>query len=398
MIFFYGCAGHDMSEIDQQLAQKDSTYIYDIELDNIIEPVDEQSSVFDEFPFITEKPRRYYKGRFPSEFYKQNGVDLRSSSLDKVDLWSLELHPERLDVIYTNPIWIEDYKNISDDLFVNICYTYNLSDKQQNILKIWIENGGIFWIENGIYATGNELNSRKKIPKKQHFLGLNVRSSHYNLTDRTHSTVILFNHLQTSKGFENIHALQLNLDRSAQTFFIIEGEDLIREKSGKVLLSSANYGKGKIISMLPFESYDAYRDGEMLRWNLLKVLTKKVLVDEQELEELTVQTESLKTDETVDVKVKKVVKIEPVQVASVIQEGRCIQLFSGTSKSDSLEKIKKATTYPLARIEKRGIYYIGRVGMYSSYKEAKMDLIPLKRSYRDAFIRTCKMRIEDKKD
>ncbi len=270
-LLFNGCAHHRSVELDRQLQAVDNTYIYDIKLKNIIEPLNREDEPLTGFPFISTSTQRDHKGHFSPDFYAKNKSTLRTSSLEDVDIWSLGLEPGLLDVIYTKATWIEDYKDVSDDLFINICYSNNLSDRQQEILKQWIRQGGIFWVENGVYTTGSEINiTTTRDPKEQKFLGLDVSTMHFTLPEGLNKRDIVFDGLQTTLPFISIRSLQLDLKKAGEAFFIIEGESQIRDKKGQPLLSISKYGKGKIISLLPFESYDAYRDGELLRWQLLK--------------------------------------------------------------------------------------------------------------------------------
>ncbi len=375
-MLFQGCAQHQSSDFDEQLAEADNTYIYDIKLQNIIEPLDQKNKLFEGFPFISSSVSNDFKGHFSPEFYAKNRPDLRSSSLDKVDIWSLQLAPKLLDVIYIKAIWIEDYKDVSDDLFVNLCYTYNLSDGQQEILKEWIKQGGMFWVENGVYSTGSEIGPERRLSQKQRFLGREVKSVHYSLSDTVNKESIVFDRLDTTASFDNIRSLQLDLKRASQTFFIIEGEDHIKNSAGQTMLSIAKYGKGNIVSMLPVESYDAYRDGEILRWQLLKTLK-----------------EMRKADTTIiadkNIEEKKPEKEVIVQKATTLTKGRSIQLFSYRNKAGAYKALKEASKHELARVEKIGDFYVGRVGMYNSDKDASKDLKQLRLAYPGAYMRTC---------
>ncbi len=410
VVFFNGCSQHQPDDIDLQLAEKDNTYIYDIKLEDIIKPLDEKNSMFDQFPFISNAAKSSFRGRFSSEFYEKHKTDLRSSSLDKVDVWSLERDPKQLDVIYTRAIWIEDYKNISDDLFVNICYSYNLSDEQQEVLKAWIRQGGVFWLENGIYATGNEIGLKIDLPEKQKFLDFEVTSTRHRLSKTADKSTMVFNRLQTASELDDIHSLQLNLDRADQTSFIVDGKGMIEDEAGKTVLSLTQFGEGKIVSMFPFESYDAYRDGELLRWDLLELLktvrisdmttpADKTVSEPSSPETAAVQSSSELVQPKTNVQpsskpVAPKIIAAPVIVAAAVPEaeikrGRCIQLFSEPSRAEALEEIEKAKSFSLSRIVKIGSYYVGRVGMYTSDKDAADDLSRIQKNYPGAYTLNC---------
>ena len=70
----------------------------------------------------------------------------------------------------------------------------------------------------------------------------------------------------------------------------------------------------------------------------------------------------------------------------------CIQLKSMVdvnkdNLSDSTKSIVK--NFDKARIEKRGRYYVLRVGEYSHFKETSKDFKKLKKIFKDAYIRRC---------
>ncbi len=357
---------------------------YAVRVKNTIEPLKKTGDLFEGFPFISQADVRGFKGHYPPEFYIKNKTSLHSSSLDEVDIWSLQLSPKLLDVIYIKAIWIDDYKEMGNDLFGNICYTYNLSNGHQEILKEWIRQGGVFWIENGIYSTGSELGPEKKISSTQNFLGREVSLSHYTLDESVNKESIVYDRLHTTSSFETIRSLRLDLTRASQTFFIIKGKDQIVSSDKQSILSIADYGEGKIVSMLPFDAYDAYRDGELLRWELLKTLDKAHVLEEisrldsvEDKKNLEKEIHTLSMDDTV------------VTDDILLRRGHCIQLFSYSNKIGADQEILKARKFSLARVEKHGKYYSGRVGMYPSGKDAQDDLRHLGASYPGAYVRKC---------
>lgn len=369
LIFFFGCTQKnlDLSDVDRELSMQDETIIYDMQIDDISQKDRRLDSLFLDFPFISQSLKKDFKGHFSLEFYKKHKLSLNAKRVDRVNYSDLEKNFNSIDIIYTKKIWVNQYKQHSNELFVNLCDSYRLSYRQQNILKQWIKNGGIFWIENGLYGIGDDFDILPKKTKDLKFLDFNVSEYIFDT-----SKEIVFDDIQRVKQLENIKSLKMKVTDKKQINFIIDGSVLISSDTKKLLCLN-RYGKGKILSMLPFEFTDLNKDGELLRWKLLDIVKKDVMVD------------GLKIVAKETVVPKKRVKEKKQQ----IKEGLCIQLFSTYSYKDALKDIEDSKDYKLSRIENRGKIFTARVGMYSHMRDLKNDFKELKKLYPNAFVRRC---------
>ncbi len=238
------------------------------------------------FPFISLSYNIDFKGKFNDNFYDKIPYRYKSAFLPDVNFFKLLSNPFLYDFIYIQPIWVENFKRVSNDLFENICYSYNMSSKEREILKWWIKQGGVLWMESGIFATGYEnyttdiKRSDRKILKKLYkksknlsFLGKSIKTLHFRAKKidlvKIDMHNIVFKNLINQKGFEHLDTLSLKIDKFAQNYFVFNSGVLVKDKKGDILASQIKYGKGKVISLLPLDFTTRYYDGELFRWNLL---------------------------------------------------------------------------------------------------------------------------------
>ncbi len=380
MLVFGGCSSTQpsISDVDKKLKEKDAVYIYDIKMDNILKPSSNEATLFEKFPFNLSALSNDFKGRYAPTFYEKNNVTFKSSRMDRVDYWSLEKNLKSIDIIYTKAIWINHYKKVSNDVFTNICYAHKLSKEEQAILKKWIKEGGTLWIENGLYVTNKEFNSASVIDNNSTFLSSKIKQ--YNFESFNFSKNVAYENLRSNAIFQGIQSLQVNLKRNAQIHFLIQGDSILLNNE-ESLINVTNYEDGKIISLLPFEFTSLYRDGELLRWGILNLL------ESGDIQNYVIQP-ALKV-EIVEETVAQPIPTQPIPTPQTSTTGSCIQLFSCYDYDKAQKDIVDAKTFPLARIEKRGKAYTGRVGIYQRQKEAFKDLERLKEIYPNAFIRRC---------
>ena len=379
VISLIGCSQKklDISDVEKELEVKNKTLIYDIKMQDITQSLESSMSKFSKFPFISETVSNDFNGHYSPEFYEENPVTLSSQRMDKVDYWVLQRDFKSLDIIYTKSIWINQYKQVSDDIFVNLCYAHKLSPNQQKVLLEWIRQGGILWVENGLYATGDEFNLVKI--KSQNLKFLDFKVSQYTFEN---SKQVVFENVKSIRELQKIKSLQLTLQKKKQINYILKGTNLL-SSSDKILLSLNKYGKGKIVSLLPFEFTSLYRDGELLRWKVLGMLKS----DEKFIGLKIPKAPKIKLA-NFETELKKSISKSSVS-KSPLKEGFCIQLFSTHFYKSALEEIKYSVNFPLSRIDKRGKQFVGRIGMYQYIQEGERDLIRLKKIYPNAYMRRC---------
>ncbi len=387
-------------DIDKTLIAQDKSYIYDIKMQDIASDLKVHKSPLEQFPFIHNK-QAHLKGHFSPEFYAEHNYGLKAQQMDKVNFWELQKNPQALDIIYTKDILLENYKNISQDIFTNLCYAHGLSKLEQDILRQWIQNGGVLWVESSLYSI-DPIRSLDHGLKTDKFLGKEVRFVNIPQTQKSR----VYNTTNNKPYFDSIHSLELYKKRYSQICMIVDGDSLVATPD-ETVVSMSRYGEGMIISLLPFEYEKLYRDGELLRWKLLSVIHDPSVVQESAQRALQTDiqapilppatTEVQEPQQTTEIVVQEEQmqpQAEPIQESSTpaevaLTKGNCIQLYTAFSYKKAKKYFSYAQDFPLARIEKRGKAYTARVGMYAKVQDAKETLQQLKKHYPSAFIRRC---------
>ncbi len=280
-IFFLGCASH--TSLDQKIQNPEIVHIVTTKVQNIF-PLQKSTSYFDRFPFILKNYD--VRGKFSDDFYQRLNFIYTAKPIEEVDFWKLQKEAKSVDFIYVRPIWIKEYRKLSNDLFENICYSYNISKKEQDILKAWVAQGGKLWIESGTYSTKYDIFNKngeiatKKInylvkdslrnvrfwrnPIKSYlFYGQNLDPINYVPSIKT------FVVNTRASAFKDIKRLKIEVRDYVQNNFVILGEPLVVDTKRNPLVTLLKYKKGYVVSLLPFEYKDVYYDGELLRWRLL---------------------------------------------------------------------------------------------------------------------------------
>jgi len=399
-MFLIGCSQNrvEVSDIDHSLVAQEKSYIYDIKMQDIAQDLQVKQSPLEQFPFIHNK-QTHMKGHFSPEFYAAHNFSLQAKRMDRVDFWKLHKNPKSLDIIYTKDILLENYKEISDDIFTNLCFAHGLSKQEQDILLQWLDNGGVLWVEGSLYSI-EPIESLQRFKAKK-FLGKDV---HFIQLDQNMKDFVYYTTCN-DPYFKAIRVLEVYPKQYSQVCTIIDGRTLVATLD-QTVVSLSKYGKGMIISLLPFEYEKLYRDGELLRWKLLTLIhDPKELQKAQEVQQLqpvqpSYATQPEKTIQSVETIQQEVIPQEeelnttatPVvqtQQEEVLEHGNCIQLYTAFNYKKAKKYFVAAQQFPLARIEKRGRAYTARVGMYARVKDAKETLFKLKKYYPSAFIRRC---------
>lgn len=289
-----GCANSNNDALlEKKILSPQSVSIYDISVNNIFANVNNGRKLLQGFPFVSNTPIIDFRGKFSNQFYDKLDYRYTYASLKNVDFWKLRTNPFYLDFIYVLPTWANRFKKVSNNLFEDIGYSYNLSSKEQEILKWWIGQGGILWVEGGIYSTrydtfkkNGEINQRaikQKLVQKSKNL--------YFFNSKVHTTIykskqidfinyvpmkIRYKTTSTLSYFSDIKNLEIKTNNYLQADFMPQGEYLLTTKSKKPLVSFIRYGQGGVVFLYPFEFQNTRYDGELLRWKLLYFLLQKM--------------------------------------------------------------------------------------------------------------------------
>ncbi len=299
LLFLTGCATKSDIAFEKKVLSPEKVEIYDVSVDNIWPKINNGRQLLKGFPFISYKPIIDFRGKFSNQFYNKIDYRYKFDNIKDVDFWKLRTNPFAEDFIYVLPMWANEFKRVSNDLFEDIGYTYNLSTKEQEILKWWIGEGGILWVEGGIYSTrydtfkkSGEIDAKainaKMIRKSRNlkFFDRSVRTYIYKskkLDYINYEPLKLKYRVKSDiPYFQDIKNLQLITKNFMTVDFIPKGTYLLKSKSGKPLVSFVRYGKGGIVFLRPFEFQDKMYDGELLRWKLIFFLLNRMYMDMNE--------------------------------------------------------------------------------------------------------------------
>lgn len=300
IMFFSGCATKDNTYLEKKLLTPESVEIYDVKIDNVWPNVNVGRKLLKNFPFISNEPIIDFKGKFSDQFYGKIDYRYKFSNLKDVDFWKLRTNPFLEDFIYVLPMWANEFKKVSNDLFENIGYTYNLSSKEQEILKWWIGQGGILWIEGGIYSTRYDTFKKNgEIDSKAIIRKIEQKSYHLKFFDRYVKTYLYmskkidfvnykkleipFRTKSNIAYFSDIKTLKLETMNFLTADFIPKGDYLLETTNNKPIVSFIRYGKGGVVFLRPFEFQDKRYDGELLRWRLVYFLMNRKYLTSNEL-------------------------------------------------------------------------------------------------------------------
>ncbi|MRI83690.1 MAG: hypothetical protein C6I00_04645 [Nitratiruptor sp.] len=283
-----GCAPKGLEESVRQ----EPVRIYTIQVDRLFFQEGKGRERLLHFPFVSLEKGPPPKGKFSDAFYEGIDQHYEAKALGEVNFWQLEEDPKALDIIYALPIWINDYKDVSSDLLTNICYSLNVGPEEQGILKDWIAQGGVLWLESGLYSTkydhftrsGEIATSliRRKVKgglQGKKLLGKPIRT--YLFQGKNLDLVnylprqVTFEVVPKDPFFEGVKRLRLDVRNYLQNHFVVLGKPLVSDRNGQPLVTILQHGRGFVVTLLPFEYRDVYYDGELLRWKLLYYFLKR---------------------------------------------------------------------------------------------------------------------------
>jgi len=356
-LFITGCSTQYEKSLGKKILSPESVEVYDIYVENIYAQSNNRIRLLQKFPFISNQPVLDFHGKFSDEFYDKLDYRYKAAPLKDVDFWKLRTNPFIEDFIYVLPIWVNKFQRVSNDLFENIGYSYNLSHKEQEILKWWIGEGGIFWIEGGIYSTRYDTFKRNgEIASKQINQKIIQNSKNLHFFDKKVKTYIyqskridLINYLPlkitfktdtTLNYFQDIKKLKIQTQNYLSADFLVQTESLVKSKDNKVLVSFVPYGKGGVVFVRPFEFKDKRFDGELLRWKLLYFLLNKMYLNNHQIVEVeNITVEEIPMNKHDDIS-KKFEKEKRFVLNNLEFEYKSSQL-----KKESLELLKSVAAY-----------------------------------------------------
>jgi hypothetical protein len=283
------CSAKKGFTVADSLKEPDEVHIFTVPLNSLErELADGRSSVVKGFPFISFQSAIDFRGKFPPEFYAPMQGKWKAGAMREVDYWRLQKEPSLYDVIYMGPLWFQDLRKKGDDLLENIAYSFNIPKDQLAILDGWIRNGGILWLEPGLYISTYDYRLNRYDDKKLDELvlslkrqrlydkGVSVQVLRAKKTDDLHLEnlrhELLFRGGEKPGELDEINArvrsLLLEQNDYIGVYLAADGVPLIRDGK-KIYASYLKVGKGMVITMAPFDFKSAYHDGEIFRLALL---------------------------------------------------------------------------------------------------------------------------------
>ena len=286
LFYIYSCAPTAKTTPYDISAKPEEIYTFSISHESTSREVkDTKPDIVKGFPFVSAQPFGNFMGKFPPEFYSGIKYKWNAEYITFVDFWKLRYNQHLYDVIYINPMWIGDLSLKGEDFMKNIAYSYNISDEQMKILDKWVKDGGILWFESAIFISSYDYHLNKFDDEKLK-----------NLIERLRSMTLYGNKLNvqtlTAKRIDDFNVEKLKLEITPEKIqsageitdhvnrLLIEQPDYVGIyitadgnpviKSGDTVYASyVKYGKGKIITLAPFDFKNVHYDGEIFRLDLL---------------------------------------------------------------------------------------------------------------------------------
>lgn len=286
IFFMFSCAPTARTTSDLSATPED-IYIFEVSPKSTSREIQyDKPDILKGFPFISAHPVSGFTGKFPPEFYSANKLRWHAEYITFADFWNLRHNQHLYDVIYMNPVWIGALTLREDDLMKNIAYSYNIPSEKVMILDKWIKDGGILWIESAIFISSYDYNLNKFNDEKMSALtnsigAMTLFGNNLRVHTLTARRIDEFNVEKLSLKIvpdknipgirqinQSVNALLLEQPDYIGIYFSIDGVPFL-QSGDKVYGSYVKYGKGKIITIAPFDFKHAHYDGEILRLDLL---------------------------------------------------------------------------------------------------------------------------------
>jgi len=285
----FSCAAPHDAALDDYLAKQDDVPVFSVPLNGLSrEAAATGPEILQGFPFLSFQPVMKFRGKFPPEFYARFPRTWKAEAIRNVDFWKLRDNPALYNVIYVPPIWVGDIKTPRKDLLASLAVSFNIPEEQVEILGHWIRQGGVLWMESAFYSSSYDHRFRTDSEDRADRLirslgsmtlfghGLNVLPMKAKITEafsvETLSYEIRYRPPAKAGAVEPVNravrSLLLEQTDYLCLYVTVAGTPIIRD-GNRVLASYADVGKGKVITLAPFDFRNTYFDGELFRLTLL---------------------------------------------------------------------------------------------------------------------------------
>ena len=283
-----GCAPKIQPSPSEVYQMPPEVYTFSVPADSISREIKEKKpEILKDFPFVSYHPATDFRGKYPPEFYSQFKSRWKAESLKAADIWRLRHDPNYYDVLYAPALWIGNLTLKGQDFMKVIAGADNLPDEQLAVIEEWVRQGGTLWFESAIYIsaydyslsqfTDAKLDDMVRTLSGMKLFGNAIRVNSFKARkiDEFHTDMFVSEVIpeettdsQAAGITRDVKKLLLEQSDYVGIYFTIEGSPLI-QAGGTVYASSAEYGKGKVITLAPFDFRNARYDGEMLRFDMM---------------------------------------------------------------------------------------------------------------------------------
>ncbi len=223
-------------------------------------------------------------GKFSLGFYQKLRARGEVAPLAAVDVWELRHHPRQYDIITVGPVSITEWSGRSE-LLDQLELTHGLTKDKAAVLVNWVKAGGVVWVEFGVVVQGHEWirNAERRMPAPPVLSGFTIfgyrtHGLTYEAKQRRWFEVepavfSIRNEARHAATADVTHLKLLQAD-AATAYAVIDGDQgevLVRDGE-RVYATVVPLGRGRIVSTLPFDRWDAESDGEKYRINLVEWL------------------------------------------------------------------------------------------------------------------------------
>ena len=226
------------------------------------------------------------RGKFSLRFYQRLRAHPVVASLAEVDVWELRDHPRRYDIITIGPVTISRYRaQARKDLLDQLVVTERLTADQANVLLNWALTGGVIWVEFGVTIQGHEWVNRdtRTLPPQPDLAGFTIFGLPTHTVEfKAKSTgrltfepaVVRIGNESKHSATADVKSLQL-VQSDFQTAFVVldaAPEQVLVSDGTRVYATVVPFGRGRIVSTVPFDQWAVDTDGEKYRINLVEWL------------------------------------------------------------------------------------------------------------------------------
>lgn len=219
-------------------------------------------------------------GKFSLRFYERLRARPVVAPLGAVDVWELRHHPRQVDIVTVGAVPVRQWSGRAE-LLDHLATTDGLTRDKAEVLVNWVRSGGVLWVEFGVFLQGHEWvrGGPRRLPPLPDLAGFTIlglptqtavfeakRTGAFTIEPVVVTTTNQAQHPATA-DVRTLKLVQADLRTVYAVIRTEQAEVLVRE-GDRVYASAVSLGRGRIVTTLPFDPWDAESDGEKYRINL----------------------------------------------------------------------------------------------------------------------------------